>query len=308
MSTKPFNGIIPPMITPLTDDWKLDVAGVENMVEHLLAGGVNGIFILGTTGEGPGISYKIRKELIKKSCEQVNGRVPVLVGITDTSFDEKMDIAACCADNGVAAVVSAPPYYFAPNQDELISFYTKVANELPIPLFMYNMPNQTKVNLEVSTLKKLSEHKNIIGIKDSSCSMLYFQNLLYAFRDRPDYPILIGPEEMMTLAVLQGGAGGVSGGANLFPKLYVDAYHAAVNRDFAKISELQNKIMDVVSAIYRNGNYGSSLIMGVKSALNIMGLCNDQMALPFNKMPKNHREIIKERLIALDLGAKIVNP
>src|SRR6185503_11129148 len=98
----PLRGIVPPMVTPLRDQDALDVAGLERLIEHLLAGGVAGLFILGTTGEGPSLSYRLRRELIERTCKQVGGRVPVLTGITDAAFAEAVDLTHFAADAGVS--------------------------------------------------------------------------------------------------------------------------------------------------------------------------------------------------------------
>src|SRR5213596_1084394 len=108
----PLRGIIPPMITPLLDRDTLDAAGLEKLIEHILGGGVSGLFILGTSGEGPSLSYRLRHELIRRVCQQVAARVPVLVGVTDTAFVESLNLAEHAAGAGAAAVVLAPtPYY-----------------------------------------------------------------------------------------------------------------------------------------------------------------------------------------------------
>src|SRR2546426_12586467 len=104
-------GIIPPLVTPLLARDELDVAGLVRLIEHVLAGGVSGLFILGTTGEGPSLSYRLRRELIECVCRQVKQRVPVLVGITDTAFVESVNVARASAEAGADAVVVAPPYY-----------------------------------------------------------------------------------------------------------------------------------------------------------------------------------------------------
>ena len=106
---QPLRGVIPPLATPLSEHDVLDVDGVDRLVEHVLAGGVHGLFVLGTTGEGPSLSYKLRQELIERVCERVNGRVPVLVGITDSSLAEAVQMANLAADSGAQAVVAAPP-------------------------------------------------------------------------------------------------------------------------------------------------------------------------------------------------------
>src|SRR6266700_4525518 len=136
----PLTGIIPPMITPLRGRDELDVPGLEKLIENILAGGVNGLFILGTTGEGPSLSYRLRRELVERVCRQVKQRVPVLVGITDTAFVESINVARASADAGADAVVVAPPYYLPEAQPELREYLEHLVAELPLPLFLYNMP------------------------------------------------------------------------------------------------------------------------------------------------------------------------
>src|SRR5215212_6781853 len=116
----PYSGIIPPIITPLKDRDTLDVEGLGRLVEHMIGGGVHGIFALGTTGEAPSLSYRLRREMVERTCKLVNGRVPVLVGITDTSFVESVNLAVHAAEQGAEAVVLSAPYYFPVGQPELI--------------------------------------------------------------------------------------------------------------------------------------------------------------------------------------------
>src|SRR5262249_5915685 len=145
-------GIIPPMVTPLRDRDTLDVAGLERLIEHILAGGVHGLFLLGTTGEGPSLSYSLRKELIDRTCRQVKGRVPVLVSITDTAFQESLKVARWSAEAGADAVVAAPPYYLPASQADLREYLCHLVPELPLPLLLYNIPLLTKVAYELETV------------------------------------------------------------------------------------------------------------------------------------------------------------
>jgi 4-hydroxy-tetrahydrodipicolinate synthase len=275
-----FSGIIPPMVTPLlSDNLTLDIAGVKNLVEHLVSGGVHGIFILGTTGESTSLSYLTREKLIVESCKAVNGRVPVFVGITDTSIEESIHLALIAEKAGAAAVVAAPPYYYGLGQEELYKYYWSLADQLNLPLFLYNMPSHTKINIDVKTVVRLAEHPNIIGLKDSSANAVYFQSLCYLLKT--NFSLLVGPEEITAETVLMGGNGGVNGGANLFPKLYVELYNAAVAKDFARIEELQNLVMEISTRIYTVGSYGSSYLKGLKGALSALGIINGNIAPPF---------------------------
>jgi dihydrodipicolinate synthase/N-acetylneuraminate lyase len=292
-SVKDLKGIIPPIITPLKDIDALDVEGLERLVEHILAGGVSGLFVLGTTGEFSSLSYRLRNEIVERICKQVDGRVPVLVGVTDTAIVESENLAKKAADFGAEAVVAAPPYYYASGQPELIEYFNKLAARMPLPLYLYNMPSHTKVMLEPKTVLKIAENEKVIGLKDSSANMAYFRLLQYTMKIHPGFQLFVGPEEMMPDAVVLGANGGVSGGANMFPRLYVDLYKASVARDFQQIRILLDKVLEISSVIYTVGKYGSSYLKGLKCALSVMGLCDDFMADPFHRFRKEEREKIE---------------
>ncbi|MDR1022012.1 MAG: dihydrodipicolinate synthase family protein [Prevotellaceae bacterium] len=300
MKNRPLKGIIPPLVTPLLDSDTLDVDGLERLIEHVIAGGVHGLFILGTTGEAQSLSYRLRAELIERTCRQLRGRLPVLVGVSDTSLAESKALACKAADCGAGAVVSAPPFYYAPAQPELMHFYTHLAQTLPLPLFLYNMPSHTKVSFAPATVRWLSDNKNIIGIKDSSANGVYFQQVCYALRDVEGFSLLVGPEEMLAETVLLGGHGGVTGGANIFPALYVELYSAAMAKDFVRILPLQQKVMQVSKLLYNVGRYGSSYLKGVKSALSVKGICSDVLASPFEHFYEKEREQIRASLEILN--------
>ncbi|MHC4157074.1 MAG: dihydrodipicolinate synthase family protein, partial [Planctomycetota bacterium] len=159
-------------------------------MEHILAGGVHGLFILGTTGEAPSLSYRLRYELIERVCGQVAGRVPVLVGITDTCFTESLNTANKARDTGAKAVVLAPPYYFPSGQAELLEYLEHLTPELPLPVFLYNMPSLTKAVFEPQTVKAATQISGIAGIKDSSGNMVYFHQLQSILRDHPGFALL----------------------------------------------------------------------------------------------------------------------
>ena len=143
IQNKPLSGIIPPLVTPLKDNETLDIESLERLIEHLIAGGVHGLFILGTTGEEQSLSYDVRKQMIKESCRINKGRLPLLACITDTSIVESIKLAKVAADCGADGVVSAPPYYFATGQPELAQFYEELVPQLPLPVFLYNSTKPT---------------------------------------------------------------------------------------------------------------------------------------------------------------------
>ena len=298
----PLSGIIPPLVTPLLDDDVLDVEGLNRLIEHLIAGGVHALFVLGTTGEAQSLSYKLRVEMIKNTCRITKGRLQVLVCISDTSIVESVNLARIAADNGADAVVSAPPYYFAAGQPELIEFYENLTPQLPLPLFLYNMPTHTKVNFAPATIQRIAEDPRVIGFKDSSANAVYFQSVMYAMKERQDFSMLVGPEEIMAESVLLGAHGGVNGGANMFPELYVELYNAAKNTNLEELKRLQEKIMQISATIYTVGQHGSSYLKGLKCALNLLGICSDYVAAPFHKFEQREREKIWKALQKLGIN------
>jgi 4-hydroxy-tetrahydrodipicolinate synthase len=285
---KTIKGIIPPLITPLADRDTLDHDGLERLIERQITGGVSGLFVLGTTGEAPSLSYRLRRELIQRVCDQVDGRIPVLAGVTDTAFVESVALAKVAAEAGAAAVVLTTPYYFPAGQTELTDYIGHLVPELPLPLMLYNMPALTKVWFDVDTLRRLSQFENIVGVKDSSGDLNYFGNLLKLRDERPDWSFYMGPERLLIEAVRMGADGGVAGGANVFPELFVNGYRAAKENDNAAMKELQERI-DLFQRMYDIGKYASRHIKAVKSALSILGVCSDFLAEPFHKFKAPER-------------------
>ncbi len=298
---QPLRGIIPPMVTPLLDRDTLDTTGLERLIEHVLAGGVHGLFILGTTGEAPSLSHRLRCEFIERVCDQVRGRVPVLVGITDTSFVESVNVAEKAAQAGAQALVLAPPYYFPAGQAELLEYLKHLVAELPLPLFLYNMPNRPKPVFEPAIVRAASELPGVVGLKDSSANMIYFHQLQYLLEDRPEFSLLIGPEQLLAEAILVGGHGGVCGGANLAPRLYVDLYEAALAKDLARVESLHKTMMRLHSTIYSVGHYESRFLKGLKCALSCLGICSDFLAEPFHRFREPERQMIQGYLDQLGI-------
>ncbi len=303
----PLTGIVPPMITPLRGRDELDVAGLERLIERILSGGVSGLFILGTTGEGTALSYRLRREFIERVCRQVKNRVPVLVGITDTAFVESVQIARHAAAAGAAAVVAAPPYYLPEAQPELVEWLEHLVPELPLPLFLYNMPSLTKVSFELDTVRRAMDEPRIHGLKDSSGNMIYFHRVLGLLKHRPDWSLLVGPEELLLDAVLAGGHGGVNGGGNIFPKLYVSLYDAARTGDLVRARRLHAEIMSVRDSLYHVGRHPSAIIKGIKCALACLGICDDFMAEPFHRFRAEERAVVQSHVKEIEAELSNLN-
>ena len=277
-----FEGLIPPMVTPLTAKRQLDKAGVKNMVRHLVDGGVDGIFLLGTTGEGPHLSYAIRRELVKETCRLVKGRVPVLVGITETDLEDALAFAKDCKAFGAAGVVAAPPYYFKLTQAECLAWYTELADRSPLPVVVYDMPAHTDTVIEPATVVKLAAHRNIVAMKDSSSVIALFNKFRLALEPfKSKFSLFMGPDEAMGEAVMLGADGGVCTGANLWPRAFKEMYLAAKAGDVEKVRKLQRFTTMSSYLLYGLGSGQIGFLKGVKAALAEMGLIQNVLAAPF---------------------------
>lgn len=295
----PLRGIIPPIVTPLLNNNEIDQQGLENLIEHLISGGVHGIFLLGTTGEATNLSYQLRKEFIAKSCALINKRIPVVVGITDTSFGGSLEIAETAESAGADAVVIAAPYYVPISQNEMVQYLEDLVPELPLPFLMYNMPSCTKMHMSLETVKKAKE-LGAIGIKDSSGDLAYLYSIIEALKDSPEFSIIAGSEIFLPETIFNGGHGAVAGGANLFPRLFVDLYDASMERDLTKIALLREKVIQIENKIYNVGKNSSKYIKSIKCALSEMGICGDYVAHPFRKFDEVERNLIKLNLKGLN--------
>ena len=291
----PLKGIIPPLVTPLNSYQELDIPGLERLIEHQLTGGVHALFILGTNGEAPSLSYKLRKEYIKLTCELVNKKIPVLVGITDSAMAGSLEIADYSKQVGADAVVVAPPYYYPISDKEMFNYLETLAPKLALPFLVYNMPSHTKIHLKVDIVKRAKE-LGALGIKDSSGDMLYFYSLIEEFKNSPDFSIITGTEIFLPETIMHGGHGAVAGGANMFPLMFVDLYNASVAKDLETISKLREQVLMLYQTIYQVGTHTSRFVKGTKCVLSVMGICNDYMAPPLQKFSLSKRKQIEAYL------------
>ena len=288
-----FSGIMAPMVTPVDEKFSIDHRALERLINHMIEGGIHGIFILGTTGEASSLSYAQRKELIKSSGHFINNRVPFWVGITDTSFQESVELANFASQYGAAAVVAAPPFYIPIAQSELIYYYQYLANACKLPLYLYNFPSLTKIEISPETVKQLSAHPNIWGIKDSSNNIEYLKKLLALDLKRP-FNWLLGPEAILCDSLAMGAHGGVNGGANLFPKLYVKAYDIFRNGTSQQKATFQKLINLVGSTVFKESYLNAFFLKGLKAALAAENICENFMMLPLQPYDsKTESEIIE---------------
>lgn len=301
----PLKGIIPPIITPLKSDSEIDEDGLKKLIEHLIKGGVHGVFLLGTTGEAPNLNYELRKQFIRKACSHIRKRIPVVVGITDTVVKYSLEMANAAKDAGADAVVISAPYYIPMTQNEMVLYLEEIVPQLPLPFLMYNMPSCTGLHMSLDTVRK-AKQMGAIGIKDSSGDLQYLYSLIEEFRDTPEFSIIAGTELFIPETMKSGGHGCVPGGANVFPETFVALYEASLQNDEEKIDILLKKLNWIEENIYNIGDFHSRYFKSIKCALSAMNICEDYVAMPFRKFNSDQKEKIVRNL--KEIGILNSNP
>ena len=271
-----FRGIITAMVTPLKDQITLDAKGLDRLIEHLISGGVHGLFPLGTTGEASALPMELRVEVIERTCRRAAGRVPVVVCVTDTSLVEATRLAKKAKDSGAAAISSAPPNYYSITQDEILRYFEKLAAGSSMPLLLYNAPGNTHHTIAPETVCRAAQIENVVGLKDSGMSMAYFHEVATLLAGRDDFSLLVGPEELLAECILLGGHGGMAAGSNIDPQLFVDLYNAAAAGNVAQVVPLHRQAVAFGRAIY----HGNNPLRGLKCGLQLLGICSGILSEP----------------------------
>jgi 4-hydroxy-tetrahydrodipicolinate synthase len=282
------------MITPLNDDETLDEQGLSRVVEHVIAGGVSGIFVLGTSGEYPTLHDSVKTRAVELVCQQASGRVQVLAGAIEPSTRRVIAAARLYARLGVDAVVITASYYYNYGQAELAAHCRMIARAVDAPLVLYDNPDVLHHRLEPDTVEALADEPGIVGLKDSTGDMTKFQRHLDRRQD--GFSICQGAEEVAAVGVARGADGLVLGMANPAPRLCVDLYEAAASGDLPRAWSLQQKLSQL-RTLQNNGPWLSCL----KMAMHHLGLCGPTVAAPFARLGEQQAEAVRQTLIDVGL-------
>lgn len=284
-------GIIPALITPMNDDETVSEEGLKTVIEHVIDGGVHGIFILGSQGESFSLTLEEKKRVITTSVEACSGRIPVYVGTGMITTAQSVQMTSAARELGAAAVSVITPYFIKPSQEELIEHYRAVADAAgDMPVLLYNNPMRTAVDIDVDTVVTLAELPNVVGMKDSSADLIQTMKYIDATRDM-DFSVLVGNDASIFAALLSGGKGAVAATANVAPALIVGIYDAVRSGDIDKARELQYKLFPIRQA-FTLGTFP----LVVKEALNLMGLPAGPARRPIQKLLPEKRQELKEIL------------
>jgi 4-hydroxy-tetrahydrodipicolinate synthase len=267
-------GVYPALVTALNPDESVDVAGMRSVVQYCLNGGVHGVLALGSTGEFPAMVESKRQVIIETVLQEVQHKVPVLVGCGEPGTQRTIEQVRAAARTGADALVVALPYYYPIDQASVIRHYCMVADASELPVIAYNFPQMTKVAIAPDTLAKLAEHSNIIGVKDSLGDFIALQRYLEVTAGT-DFAVMSGNPALGLASYQLGAKGGIYAGGSLAPKLCVDVYNAFVAGDMTTAIALQKR----ASLIPLMGGFGPNSAV-IKFGLNALGVCGATAAAP----------------------------
>lgn len=262
-------GVIPPMISPLTPDHAIDTAALDRLVEHILAGGCSGLFILGGCGEGAWLTPGRRSDVVRATVRAVRGRAPILTGVMLPASGPAIEAAARAADEGSDALVLGSPYYYPADGETQRRHVEAVMAAVKLPVLLYNIPQATHQPIAPAVVEALARESRILGIKDSAGNFEAFQGFLAIKQARPDFRVLQGHEAYAAASLLLGADGLVPGMANFAPARFVELHRAARQGDAAACARMQAAITDL-EALHTHGHW----LPALKAACARCGLGN----------------------------------
>lgn len=281
-----------PVVTAFDVNGNLDVQANKNVWDHLIKGGVDGLVIMGSTGEFFSMTTEQKKELIKLVVEYVNKRTKVYIGTSCMTIEDTVELSNFAIEAGADGVMIISPYYFSLSNESIEFFYDKVAEAVKGDIYLYNFPDRTGYDLTPEvTLNLLRKHKNIVGFKDSVSEMGHTRKLMTTVLEEfPDFVVLSGFDENFVHNILCGGSGCIGGLSNLCPELFADwvkAINAKNMDEVARIQKIVDKLMDLYSI-------GIPFIPIVKKAMIIRGVeMQDYSIKPFLEATEEQTEQIK---------------
>jgi len=282
-------GIIPAMVTPVTSEGKINVGALRKLTNHLIEGGVHGLFPVGTQGEFYALTPEEKKKVMEVVVEETKGRVPVYAGTGAVTTREAVSLTKMAEAIGVNAVSVITPYFIRPSEGELFEHYTLIAKSTRLPVLLYNNPARTGVNLTAEFVARTSEVENIVGIKDSSGDLTLTAE--YIRRTDEKFSVLAGRDTLIYGTLCYGGKGAIAATANVAPKVIVEIYEAFQAGDWKRSLEAQFRLAPLRLAF----DLGTFPVV-IKEALNLIGIDAGVGIPPVGGISPKAKEELKEIL------------
>ncbi|HEV2292696.1 MAG TPA: dihydrodipicolinate synthase family protein [Tepidisphaeraceae bacterium] len=274
-----WSGVVVPMVTPFTPAGAIDEDAIARIVDHLIKFRLAGIFPLGTTGESMSIHPDDRRKVVAATVKRAGGRATVYAGIASTCFRESVEAADAYAHLGAAAAVAHIPSYYPLNDDEIESYFLRLADAGKLPLVLYNMPATTHHSIPLDAIDRLRQHPNIVAIKDSAGDRERLTELLRRCGGRGGFPVLIGASSNFSVGLRHGAVGLIPSGGHLIGDKYQAMFEAGMAQRWDDVERFQCET-DAIVAAYLNGRTLGQGLAVLKAKMEKLGLCGRTMLPP----------------------------
>jgi 4-hydroxy-tetrahydrodipicolinate synthase len=268
-----FHGVAPALVTPMNEDRSINWNGLKKLIHHVSTGGVDYLVVQGTTGESATTTSDEKKKIVSTIQEANTKNLPIVYGLGGNNTDSLINQIKQTSFEGIDAILSVCPYYNKPSARGVIAHYEAIADACPVPVIMYNIPGRTGINMSAETVLKLSEHKNVIGIKEASC--IIEQCMEIAYHKSDDFLLISGDDVQAVPIISIGGVGVMSVIANAFPQQFTTMIHQALAGDYRSAQKELGKFLTIDPYLYEEGNP-----VGVKKLLENQGLFGAQVRMP----------------------------
>lgn len=286
------SGVIVPLLTPMNADETINEKELRNQINHQINSGIHGVFPLGTNGEAYILNFDEKVEVLKIVVDEVNGRVPVYAGTGCVSTKETISLSLKAKEIGVDILSIVTPYFASASQEELYNHFKEVAENVDLPIVLYNIPARSGNSISPSTVEKLSKIQNIVGVKDSSGNFDNMLQYIEKTRSRKDFSVLSGNDSLILWCLLAGGKGGIAGCANVFPRTMSSIYNTFLEGNLEEARRLQDSIRSFRDC-FKFGNPNTI----VKTAVSLLGFPVGRCRKPFSEVSEEGIEAIKKVLI-----------
>lgn len=284
-----FEGAGVALITPMNEDFSVNYDKLEEIIEEQIAGGTDCIITCGTTGEASTLTVEEHLDVIKRTVEIVNKRIPVIAGTGSNSTETAVEFSKEAQEYGADGVLVVSPYYNKATQKGLIKHFSEIANSIDIPVLLYNIPGRTGVNIETETIAYLVNNvSNIVGVKEASGN---FSNAVKILRLCPEIDMYSGNDDQVVPLMSIGAKGVISVLSNVAPRQTHDMCRAALDGDYVKARKMQIEALDVIENLFTEVNP-----IPVKAAMNLQGKNVGPLRLPLTQMEKPHEDVLAKAM------------
>lgn len=288
-----YHGVVVPMVTPVTKEGDIDVKAVERIIDNFAKYNVSAL-LMGTTGEGNSVAVEQGVKMIEAAAKAAAGRITIYAGLAGNCVSEQMEAAKKFVAAGADVIAATLPCYYALTPEQMMKYYTDLADALTIPLMLYNITITTHMSIPVDVIEKLSHHPNIVGLKDSEDNQERMEEILRLVADRDDFAYFCGCAANSAKALSLGADGIVPSVGNYLPKMYADLFDAGVKGDTATAEDLQQKTIEIGKINTAGLTLGQSLA-GLKVIMKVVGLCDTFMLPPLTELDDDTVKRIQEQ-------------